>query len=333
MGPKVRIRGIYATALTKLLLDSGFVIVDPSPEIRERFRLRAARAESPDVFIQDRRDLQGVLVIGEADRISPIAGLFAEKLLDAALLEFAPLSEDVAEAFTAHKAEEIGDIDRAYFEFAGAAKRTLDRLRSSVMPTVAGHHRIQIIRPKILEAAERELAAHEESRRKLEGDLFVDSILLPLQKAGAVRVEHIKPSGKQIRPRQGILTEATSRRIIVKRFFSQGQYDGLNLPIEKGDFSLSEIRERAWYVRHCYYNEKGQLKGEYYNINTPAELYPYGARYLDLEIDVVRRPGEKPFIIDREDLSAITRKGLISPRLEKKALKMAGEIMARLEKA
>ena len=30
-----------------------------------------------------------------------------------------------------------------------------------------------------------------------------------------------------------------------------------------------------------------KLIGEYFNINTPVELYPYGTRYLDLEADVV----------------------------------------------
>ncbi len=333
MGPRVKIRGIYSTALTGLLLDAGFSIADPSPEIRDRFRLpAAARGDSPDVFIQDRRDLQGVTLIGEADRVCPLVRLFQQKLLDAALLEFAPVSEEVAEEFASEEARPLRDIDRAYFEFAGAAKQVLDRVRSSVLPTVANHHRLQIIRPKVLAAAEKKLGDRQENKRKLERDLFLEEVIFPLQKAGPVRLEHIKPSGKPIRPREGVLLEANPQSITVKRFFSQGRYDGLDLPIEKGDFCVSEVREKAWYIKHSYYDQKEHLKGEYYNINTPVELYPYGARYLDLEIDVIRRAGEKPRLIDRQELSLLTRKGLIAPRLENKAAKVAEEIMERLAK-
>jgi probable ribonuclease FAU-1 len=145
-----------------------------------------------------------------------------------------------------------------------------------------------------------------------------------------VKAEHIKLSGKPIRPREGILVEAGPEKIVLRRSLSQGRYDGLDLPIEKGDFSLSEIREHDWYVKHRYYNQDGKLKGEYYNINTPVEVYPYGARYLDLEIDVIRRPGERPFLTDREELSIARHKGLIGPGLEKKALEVAEDMMRQM---
>ena len=39
MSTCIKIRGIYATALTKLMLDSGYDIVDPSSKIRKLFGL------------------------------------------------------------------------------------------------------------------------------------------------------------------------------------------------------------------------------------------------------------------------------------------------------
>lgn len=62
-GVRVKIRGIYATALTGLLLKRGFEIVSPSEVIRARFGL----PESPgpeEVLIVDRRDKQGVAIEG-----------------------------------------------------------------------------------------------------------------------------------------------------------------------------------------------------------------------------------------------------------------------------
>ena len=65
---KVKIRGIYATALTKLLLDyknilgnqisselldNSFALVQPSATVRERFELKE-NDESPDLEIYDR---------------------------------------------------------------------------------------------------------------------------------------------------------------------------------------------------------------------------------------------------------------------------------------
>ena len=118
--------------------------------------------------------------------------------------------------------------------------------------------------------------------------------------------------------------------MIVKRSFSQGRYDGLNLPIQEGDYGLTEVREGAGYVKHAYFSKQGKLKGEYFSINTPVELYPFGARYVDLEIDVICRPGEKPVISDREELALLVKNGAISALLEKKAVETAEDLVRKI---
>src|SRR4030067_2978386 len=68
---KVRIRGIYSTALTKLLMDEGFDVVQPSTAIQERFGLKG-NDESPDLDIEDRGDLQGIRVQGKNEPIKSV---------------------------------------------------------------------------------------------------------------------------------------------------------------------------------------------------------------------------------------------------------------------
>ena len=83
-------------------------------------------------------------------------------------------------------------------------------------------------------------------------------------------------------------------------------------------------------MKNAYFSKDGKMKGEYYNVNTPVELYPFGARYIDLEIDVVRRAGERPFIVDREKLELLVKEGKISRPLEKKAVEVADHLIAKL---
>jgi len=328
MATRLKIRGIYTTALTKLLLDSGYEIADPSAEIQERFGLRLTRG-LPKILIQDREDLQGIHIYGEAEPVSLLVRLLQGRLLDAVLLEFetgeAPPEELIREP------QEAQDLTRARLEFGGASKQVLDEIRSSVIPTLASHHRIRIIHPKKLERAEKELSGSPGRKRELEEEIFLEAILLPMRKSGQVRLEHIKPLGKPIRPREGVLWKAGEKKILIKRFFSQGRYDGLALPIEEGDYSLTEVQEGAWYVKHAYYSAAGKPKGEYYNINTPVEFYPYGARYVDLEVDVIRRGKEEPFIVDCDALAILSRAGRISVDLEKMAIDVAEKLIKNIK--
>ncbi len=327
MTKAIKIRGIYTTALTRLLVDSGYRIADPSPEIRQRFK-SGPTARIPDILLKDREDHQGVDIIGEADGISRLLKTIQENLIDAALMYFGPLDErkmDILEEL-----RPSGELARAWLELGGASKGKLDDLRSSVIPTLTRHHRLRIVQPGILEKVEKQLVESPKRKKALERDAFREAILFPLSKAEKVRVEHLKIRDKPVRPREGILWKAKGNQVLIKRFFFRGRYDGLDLPIEEGDYGLTEVQEGAWHAKHSYFSKAGKLKGEYYNINTPVELYPYGARYIDLEIDVVRRAGEPPFFLDREELGLLAKEGKIGRQMEKKAMEEAGELMKRL---
>jgi len=78
---KARVRGIYSTAITKMLLENGFEIVQPSLTIRKRFKLDE-NTESPNVDIYDRRNRQGVHVIGTAESLEALKTLFLHVSVD-----------------------------------------------------------------------------------------------------------------------------------------------------------------------------------------------------------------------------------------------------------
>ncbi len=168
--------------------------------------------------------------------------------------------------------------------------------------------------------------------RELEEMLFRKAILGPLIEVGQVRLEHVRPSGRPMRPRLGVLQSARPKRLIFRREFSAGRYDGLDLPISKGDYCLTEVREGEWCVKHSYFSRQGQAIGDYYNINTPTELYPYGARYIDLEVDVVQRASESAFAIDREKFEVLVRKGCVGKDLENKVLVLCEQLLRRLNR-
>jgi len=72
---KAKIRGIYTTALTKLLLDNGFEMAQPSLTIKKRFGL-SDNSAPPDLAVRDRHDLQGIRVLGSSDAVSAFHSIF-----------------------------------------------------------------------------------------------------------------------------------------------------------------------------------------------------------------------------------------------------------------
>ncbi len=70
----VRVRGIYATALTRLLTEAGETVVQASPPIRERFDAEFAVAPA-DATVETTEDRQGLAVSGDPDAVERVADL------------------------------------------------------------------------------------------------------------------------------------------------------------------------------------------------------------------------------------------------------------------
>jgi len=318
---RIKIRGIYATALTRLLLDLGYGIVQPSEEIRDRFPMPDSEAKE-DLSIVDRDDHQGVLIGGEKHAVEVLIGSLWEALLDMVVREIRD-----PEISRRGKEEKPGCFDA---EFPGASKAALDGLRGRVVPTMTHHHSLRITASNDLDLVERQIEKTPPQKDKLERELMRRLVLRPLKKEGLIRIDHVKPEGQTLRFREGEILSLESERLFMRRSFHAGRYDGLDLPIEPGDYGITEVPLGGWWVKHAYFSREGTLKGQYWNVNTPVEPYPDRIRYVDLHVDVIKRVNEPPRIIDTERLQSAVAKGLISPRLCRKAMEVAHCLMDEL---
>ncbi|MFP3165062.1 MAG: DUF402 domain-containing protein [Acidianus sp.] len=171
-------------------------------------------------------------------------------------------------------------------------KLELDKIRSLVVPTINFHHMLKLSRSREVDIAE-------------SGKDNVTQILESLIK-DYMEIEHIKINGRRIFLKPGKVIEKrisdNGYFLLLRREISgNGYYDGLGIRKEEGDYDIMEIDSRKWHEVHNYYSKDGTLKGKYINISTPPELLDGKIRYIDLEVDVIIKNGEK-IIIDEEKL-------------------------------
>ncbi|MDI6807271.1 MAG: DUF402 domain-containing protein [Candidatus Aenigmarchaeota archaeon] len=314
-----KIRGIYATATTQLFTEYNFSIVQPSPEIAERFHwYKKLYAAGPvGVSMEDTEDKQGILLRGEAEQLELVTKALRERLPDMIIRK--------------RKYEQIDYLD---LEFPYLSKLALDELRSRALPTVRNHHRLRIIASEYVDLMEKQLARYPERRESIGDTLEKRFILDNFEKGKVLDIDHVKLD-EVISLSKGEIMEFDSDQpsLTLKRIIHNGRskYDGLDIPKEEGDYAITRAKEGDWTLKHTYYSKADEPKGEYYNINTPIEFYPGKIRYVDLEIDVVRWVDGRVAIRDREKLAKHVEAGRISDELAKKALSMAEELKMKLE--
>ncbi|ASJ10473.1 RNA-binding protein [Thermococcus sp. P6] len=222
-------------------------------------------------------------------------------------------------------------------EFGGGAKGKLDGIRNEVIPTIEGHHRLKAYDVELsfaVEIAEGILSKVPGHRDKVNA-AFWETLVASRgpRKGWLFSLEHCKPDGQRIKIGPGEVVEVSTDplKVTFRRHLKAGKfYDGLDVPIEFGDYVITEIEAGKWWFVHRYYDRNGNLKGEYYNINTPVEVYPDRARYVDLEVDIVRWPDGRKEIIDRDKLTAHYEEGIITEKLYRSALRIAQEVYDRI---
>jgi len=187
----------------------------------------------------------------------------------------------------------------------------LDNIRASVVPTIMYHHVIKSMSdPKysfIVDLLERGGSPRDVGKYLYKGILEMSKE----KSGGPGTIVHRKLSG-EVYTIRGFVRKFMSDFIEIGRFIkTSGMYDGLNVPREPGDYVITKIPLNKWWLRHEYYSSKGNLKGVYYNVNTPPEILSNIIRYIDLEVDVVLWPTGEYKIIEMEELENAYEMGVI----------------------
>jgi hypothetical protein len=313
----VKIRGIYSTALTKLFTDSKFWIVQPSANICRRFNLQNPRYYPEGVTINDKKDKQGIIIQGDTEESELIIKAMKNYLPDMIIRRTSLEPELEAQVSSIAGSWEV--------EFPYGSKSSLDQLRASMIPTVRNHHRFRIFASQYLDLMERELTKFPYRQEEIEKMLHKKLLFDYFQKGGFLEIEHVRPDFEVINLSRGEITEFDPEKMEVKlkRRFKEGRYDGLDIPIEPGDYAITEAKEGDWILKHTYYSSRNSLKGNFYNINTPVEFYPDRIRYIDLHLDVVKWPDQTIKIVDKDKLDLSVQSGWVDQKLADKAVQIA----------
>jgi len=306
---RVKVRGIYATALT-LLLSQKFQIVEPSDVIQARLGIPAS-FEPADVNVFDRADRHGIVIEGVRSAAEEVAEFLRETIPWAVFCQ-----AEVRKKSDSPLALAAGLLSRFEAEFPKPAKDFLDSVRAKVVPTMPDHHLLKTVDATKVDEVEAKVPAEELAA--VAQNLWEEMLASHYLPGTTVALWHLKAGESPIQ-QSGVVVERTRERLLLRRNFKAGGlYDGLGVPKEAGDYGLVELYPERWWGRRLYFRADGTLIGELYNIQTPPEFLPTGVRYLDLEVDIAVAGGEVR-VLDREILEKKVAEKVIPEALAQKA--------------
>ena len=308
---RVKLRGIYATGLSKLFLDHGLLIVEPSIEIKERLGIDYIEQE-PDVFIEDKRIKHTVFLEGDSAAVYQVQNIIANNLEESVFFK---------------KVEGVVEVD-----FPISMKKRLDDLRGKILPTLINHHYYKAFGGDVSSALDMaEKLINRGESRDITKELFQKIVAQNIPSEGMiVNIEHVKLNGEVIN-----LGKASIRVIdddfleFEREIKGNGDYDGLGVSKNNGDIAVSKIFNSEYYIETRYYSKYGNLKGTYININTPVEIYSSYLRYIDLDLDVIIWPDGHGEIIDESKLKDAESRGVITKSFANKIRNLAEDLLNR----
>jgi hypothetical protein len=224
----------------------------------------------------------------------------------------------------------------AWLWFGRESRFALDEARREVTTTLPGHHRIKAADSSASTAVDFAEDLYADSEEEFDG--------MPsgatLRQFGPdaddeVFIDHGKPDGRCFSLGKGNVAECDpeSGKYTVRRVMgSSGTYDAIGTDRERGDVAITKFREGRWWYPTAYRSEDGEPKGTYVNVCTPVELFPRSVRYVDLHVDVIKRPDGTVERVDDDELDAAVETGHISEELAEKARSVAASVEKVLSK-
>ena len=238
------------------------------------------------------------------------------------------------------------DTETAWVRFGRGARFALDDVRRDVTATMPGHHRIKASTENASAAVDfaesvcGSLAGTSGADAGDDSDDAGDSDFpfvattrhFGPREGEKVAIRHGKPDGREIVLGRGEVSSIASDGSLVLRreMRSAGTYDAIGTERREGDVAITRFVEGRWWYQTRYRSADGEPRGTYVNVCTPLELFPDAVRYVDLYVDVVKRPDEEVERVDDAELDAAIDEGVVGEELATKARSVAGAIESAL---
>jgi Ribonuclease G/E len=300
---------------TKIKFPGKYAILIPEPQVKISLQIRdlTKRAHLYALGKQLATDKWGIIWRGTAqNQPSEVLNKEVQELIKKA-------EEIVKKAEKAETPSLLKDgVNCLDIEFPALSKKQLDAARASVAPTIEGHHFYKACQGKVSSALEMAETMLEKGVSKEEVTKLLKTAIeaeFPTEDS-QIDMEHVKLSGKTFYLGKAQIEKFDGHFLQFRRTFTKpGVYDGLDLPKEIGDYAITETEIGEWWLKTKYFSHNDQHKGTYINLNTPVELYPYGIRYVDLEVDIIVLSDGSIKTVDMEKLERALNKGVVTERL------------------
>ena len=198
----------------------------------------------------------------------------------------------------------------------------LDDHRAAVTTTMPGHHRTKAADYAASAAVDFAEAVCEPS-----GEFPFAAVTRQFgpTEGDRLALHHGKPDGRLITLGRGEVTDYDpAGEVTVRREMSPGgTYDALGVERRAGDVAITKLKEGRWWYPTVYRGEDGSRRGTYVNVCTPVEIFPEGARYVDLHVDVVKDRDGAVRRVDDDELDAAVEAGNVNEALAERARDVA----------